>query len=81
MSCKRLKAFLKKNYVTYADLAAALGMTPGGVAKLLDRGTCTAEQYDRLLGLGLPQDMLPRARVPKLPALAALAERRACGMD
>lgn len=81
MSSKRLKAFLKKNFVTCTMLADALGMTPGGVHKMLERGTCTVEQRECLLQLGLPPELLPVARVPRLPALAALTEKRACSTD
>ena len=66
--CKRLKKFMKKNFISYRDLARALGMSPGGVHKMLERGTCTAEQHARFVDLGFPENMLPVVRAPRLPA-------------
>lgn len=67
--CKQLKKFLKRNYITYRELARAMGMSPAGIHKMLDRGTCTPEQHARFVTLGFPERMLPVVRASRLTEL------------
>lgn len=66
MECTALKTYMAENFITYALLAKELGLSSGAIAHMLKRGTCTAGQYQKMVDLGLPVDMLPVPRVPRL---------------
>lgn len=66
MECTALKTYMAENFISYRLLAKEMGMSASAIAYMIKRGTCTAEQYQKMVDLGLPVDMLPVPRVPRL---------------
>lgn len=67
-----LQALLTEYRITWRALGKEVGMSDCGIRNALMRDTCRPELHDKLIHLGLPEDMLPSAMpIRRTRALAA----------
>ena len=66
MECTALKNYMAENFISYRLLAKELGLSAGAIGHMLKRGTCTGRQWQKMVELGLPVEMLPVPKVPRL---------------
>ncbi len=62
----KLKGWLRMHRITYAKLAAQMGMSELRLGKIINRDYAMPHRVEQLRALGVPEELLPEARNTRL---------------
>lgn len=62
MKCALLLKIMKEHHISCSHLGRELGLSRSSVLRMLQRGTCSRTQQERLYELGFPREALPEVR-------------------